>query len=127
MNVENCVPVAVGTALSDGTRADPHVRNYRIRLQLRVFDVEAFVGIRMQNSGLGNPVAGNVPEALPGHPTSQSMKPGMCHLAMKTLHRGDVAGHAVVIAIATQNALQPSARLWDRSMTISHQNFTEFQ
>ena len=41
-----------GTPLRASPRADPYVRNYRIRLLLRVFGEETLVRIRLQDLGV---------------------------------------------------------------------------
>ena len=56
---EKISEVAVGTALSGGPRADPYVRNYRIRLLPRVFGVKAYVWIRVQDFGFRYPSIGD--------------------------------------------------------------------
>ena len=48
----------------------PYVRYYRIRLLLRVFGVEAYVRIRMQDLGVRYPAIDVPPETLPGHPVT---------------------------------------------------------
>ena len=40
-----------GPPLRAAPRTDPYVQNYRIRLLLRVFGIEALVGIGMQDLG----------------------------------------------------------------------------
>ena len=104
-------------------RTDPDVRRYRIRLLLRVFGVEAVVGIWMQDTGTGKMTLHERAEAIPvqAMPLTSSPKrlvPETGHLIPEPAQRGDVTGDREVLEIPRQHPAQPRTLLADRAVEI---------
>jgi len=81
-----------------------------------VASVEAFVGIRMQNSGLGNPPVLQWGETIPSHlraltTTDQNAPPQSAYATPENAQLTRVAGHRVVLVVTLQDLPKPLADL----------------
>lgn len=104
---------------------DPYVKNYLIRLLLRVFGVETLIWVGMQNPGLWYPVLDYTFKPFPGHSvplasTPKRMEPVAGHLFTESIETDCIAGYCMVIKIPLHYASEPASEHWDREMAASH-------
>src|SRR5271166_2346977 len=110
--------IAVGRPLLDAPRTDPYVRLSRIRLPPRVLDGEALGWPRVEDRGLGEPVVGDLLNAVPdqgaGLAAAAQRAPPMPDDALpEGRQRAAVGRHGVVVEETHDDLLEPFALLGD--------------
>ena len=97
---------------------DPYVRNYRIRLLLRVNGVKASIRVHVQDSTLWKPPVGKTAEAVPREamtlaPAAKRAKPVPRHLCSKGFNALEITWNSIIVQKPLDNRTEPLTHLGD--------------